>query len=413
MAFSHGEVYNPHGCKCMPRMPGDSCPKVLVAPPHYIQGPNIMPSLGRYVSKLLGCRKVGMLIIPFGRSAWEPGIVEGFKDHGISWDVQTFDGAPSYEAVDHLVGIWEKEGLEALVAVGGGTCGDCAKLVAFKLKVPLVNVSTLAATDAPCSALSIMYTVEGAYRGGEVYPQSPNIVAVDTAVIASAGKRSLVSGFGDAMSTYYEARTCYENPKGLSMLEARPTETAMAIGALCAKMLYENAQEALLAVEAKQPNEALEKVVEANTLLSGLGFESGGLSASHAVAQALSWVHSVHDNLMHGEMVAIGLLTMLTMEDIKGLPGRKDEYRKVAEFFSKVGLPVCLKHAFFDPNDQKAIDTFTRVTLDQWFCHNEPFPVSEDLILQSVMEADKKGKAIVSELGDAAYRAIHGGLSKI
>lgn len=37
----------------------------------------------------------------------------------------------------------------------------------------------------------------------------------------------------------------------------------------------------------------------------------------------------------------------------------------------------------------------------------------QDLILQSVMEADKKGKAIVSELGDAAYRAIHGGLSKI
>ena len=28
----------------------------------------------------------------------------------------------------------------------------------------------------------------------------------------------------------------------------------------CRKMLYENAQEALLAVEAKQPNEALEKV---------------------------------------------------------------------------------------------------------------------------------------------------------
>lgn len=46
-----------------------------------------------------------------------------------------------------------------------------------------------------------------------VYPQSPNIVVVDTNVIANAPKRSLISGFGDALSTYYEARTCWENPK--------------------------------------------------------------------------------------------------------------------------------------------------------------------------------------------------------
>ena len=33
---------------------------------------------------------------------------------------------------------------------------------------------------------------------------------------------------------------------------------------------------------------ALEKVVEANTLLSGLGFESGGLAAAHAVHNGLT-----------------------------------------------------------------------------------------------------------------------------
>ena len=381
---------------------------MLVAPPHYIQGPGIMSSVGRYTSKLCGgCDRVGLLNIPFGETAWSPQICKDFEDHGISVDSQVFGGIPSYEEVQRLVDKWKQAGVKAVVAVGGGTCGDAAKLAAHRLNVPVVNVSTLAATDAPCSALSIMYSEGGAYLGGETYPQSPNVVVVDTEIIAGAGKRSLVSGFGDAMSTFYEARTCCENPNALSMLEARPTQTALAIGSLCAKILYENALEAVKAVEAKVPDESLEKVVEANTLLSGIGFESGGLAASHAIAQGMSWVKSVHDNMMHGEMVAIGLLTMLTMEERQGLPGRKEEYRQVAEFFSKVGLPVCLKHVCLDPKDSEGMELFLKSVLDQWFCHNEPFLVTKDLVLQSLLEADQKGQAIVQELGDEAYRAIH------
>lgn len=71
------------------------------------------------------------------------------------------------------------------------------------------------------------------------------------------------------------------------MLEARPTATAYAIGEKSAQMLYDNAMEAMKACDTKQPSEALEMVVEANTLLSGIGFESGGLAGSHAVAQVL------------------------------------------------------------------------------------------------------------------------------
>ena len=78
----------------------------------------------------------------------------------------------------------------------------------------------------------------------------------------------------------------------------------------------------------------MERVVEANTLLSGLGFESGGLAAAHAVAQALTVVPDMHLNRLHGEMVAIGLLTQLILET------KADEARRVAQFFVKVGLPV-------------------------------------------------------------------------
>lgn len=50
---------------------------------------------------------------------------------------------------------------------------------------------------------------------------------------------------------------------------------------------------------------ALEHIVEANTLLSGLGFESGGLAAAYAIDNGLTILPATH-NYYHGEKVAVG-----------------------------------------------------------------------------------------------------------
>lgn len=387
------------------------CPKVFLSPPHYIQGPKVLASLGRYTSKLLSAKKVGVLIPEMLKDLFGDTITKSLKDANIEVKWANFGNIPSREEIGRLVEEWKDEKLDAVLAVGGGSCGDCGKGVAFHLSTHCVIVSTQAATDAPCSALSIIYTPEGAYEGGWVYPQSPNIVVVDTDVILNAPIRSLVSGFGDALSTYYEARTCWENPTALSMCEARPTATAFAIGKQSAEMLYANADKAMQAVAKKDSSPegmaALESVVEANTLLSGIGFESGGLAASHAVAQALSWIPSVHHHHLHGEMVSMGLLTMLCLEQTAGLPGRKEELQQVGEFLVKVGLPVTWEQVHFDPTDQASIDTFMDKTMEQWFCHNEPFPVTKDLIMDAWKAADAYGKTLVAKHGDAPYKKIH------
>lgn len=48
--------------------------------------------------------------------------------------------------------------------------------------------------------------------------------------------------------------------------------------------------------------QALERVVEANTLLSGLGFESGGLAVAHALHSGLTAAARSHE-FLHGEKV--------------------------------------------------------------------------------------------------------------
>jgi glycerol dehydrogenase len=112
-------------------------------------------------------------------------------------------------------------------------------------------------------------------------------VLVDTQVIAQGPRRLLVAGMGDALATWFEARTCLaghvKNIRG-----GASTQSALALAELCYRMLLEDGADALRGVQAQVVTPALERLVEANTLLSGLGFESSGLAAAHAVHNGLT-----------------------------------------------------------------------------------------------------------------------------
>ena len=58
---------------------------------------------------------------------------------------------------------------------------------------------------------------------------------------------------------------------------------------------------------------AVEAIVEANTLLSGLGFESGGLAGAHSVHNGFTVLEASHHKL-HGQKVAFGTIAQLVME---------------------------------------------------------------------------------------------------
>ena len=64
--------------------------------------------------------------------------------------------------------------------------------------------------------------------------------------------------------------------------------TAYALARLCYETVRDWGVAARTACEAGVVTPALERVVEANTLLSGLGFESGGLGAAHSIHNGLT-----------------------------------------------------------------------------------------------------------------------------
>jgi len=382
--------------------PARYSPRVLIAPQRYIQGKGVLDQVGRFLSVVPSTRPA-LLISERGLKRLGRGLFQSLGRVRVKPVTRVFAGECSDEEIKRHVAQLRGHGVDALIAVGGGKCLDAGKCVAHCLAVPAVICPTLASTDAPCSAVSVMYTPEGSFDRPWFFPNGPALVVVDTGVVVRAPVRYLVSGMGDAMSTFYEARTCFRNPGARTMIGARPTAAAVAIAELGARLLFENGVRALEAAAALKVNEAVENVVETNTLLSGIGFESGGLAAAHGVAQVMPMIPYLHKNYLHGEMVAMGLLTHLCLE---GQPG---EARRIAEFFAEVGLPVHLGHLSLsaDRHDRE-LDGIVREALKIFFVHNEPFKVTAQKLKRALVQAHRLGMEVSREMGDEAYRRLHG-----
>ena len=376
-------------------------PRVLMAPNRYIQGQGVLLNLGRYL-KVVPSNQPAILISERGRKELGEIINESLSARGITPTFEIFNGECSLSEIERITNKLVALGkIDSLVAVGGGKCVDAGKSVAYRLKLPSIICPSLASNDAPCSALSVLYTEEGVSEGAEFFPWSPALVIVDTGIVARAPARYLVSGMGDAMATWYEADTCFRNFKARNTVGARPTLAARAIGELCANTLFEYGVSSVESVSRSISDEALERVVEANTLLSGIGFESGGLAGAHAVAQSYTVIPQIQANYLHGEMVAMGLLVQLSLEE------RQLECEKVATFFSQVGLPVNLLQLGLEVEIEQALDGVVRAALDSSIIGNEPVELNHSILMEACLSAHNIGLKIAKDQGDAAFKDLH------
>ena len=274
-----------------------------------------------------------------------------------------------------------------IVGAGGGKVLDTARAAAAGLGLPVVNCPTVASSDAPCSASSVIYTDEGVFQEYRFYRKNPDLVLVDTEVIAQAPPRLLVAGMGDALATWFEARTCVAGHVK-NMRGGGSTNSAAALAELCYRTLLEDGAAALRAVQTKVVTPALERLVEANTLLSGLGFESSGLAAAHAVHNGLTVAPGTH-HYLHGEKVAFGLLVQLVME---GAPRATVE--QVLGFSTEVGLPITLAEVGLSELPRDLLTQIARrATAPGETIHNEPFEVTPDMVADAILAADALGRA--------------------
>ena len=277
-------------------------------------------------------------------------------------------------------------GARIIVGAGGGKVLDTARAVAADLMLPVVNCPTIASSDAPCSALSVVYTDEGVFSEYRIYRRNPDLVLVDTDVIAKSPARFLTAGMGDALATWFEAKACAASGVK-NMRGGASTISALALAELCYKTLLADGAAALRAVAAREATPALERLVEANTLLSGLGFESSGLAAAHAIHNGLTTTPATH-SYMHGEKVAFGVLAQLMLEN---QPGNVIE--EVLSFSASVGLPLTFADIGMpDPAPEILEQIAQRSIAPGETIHNEPFSVSSKSVVDALRAANSAGE---------------------
>ena len=368
--------------------------KAFICPTKYVQGEDEILNLGYFV-ETFGDSAL-LIAHPDDVKRVQEKLKRTAEKFNIRFVESGFCGECSRREVARLQELAKESKCTCTIGLGGGKAIDTAKCVAEGEN--LIVVPTIAATDAPTSHSAVLYTPEGAFDDYAYFKQSPSVILIDTTVIAHAPVRFLVSGMGDALSTFFEARANVQSyskvnaglPCGFRegvCGEARGTKAAFALASLCYESLLEDGWKAKIACENHVVTESLEKIIETNILLSGLGFESGGLAAVHAIHDGLTILEGTH-KYFHGEKVAFGTIAQLTLENAP-----MEEIEEVLDFCLSIGLPVCLEDIGVDHiTEEELYQVAEKACIPEESIYAMPFPITVEKVAAAITLADSIGK---------------------
>lgn len=356
---------------------------IFGSPRRYLQGPGAIARLGEEVAKL-GKRAVLVADDHVTRLIGESAD-RGCRAAGVTLTTVRFGGEITRAEVDRLeAASWEGRP-EVVIAAGGGKTIDAGKSLSGRLGARLVTVPTIASNDSPTSHIIVVYDENHKLVGVDRLAANPDLVLVDTAIIAKAPARLLSAGIGDALVKQFEVEQCFRKG-GTNMFGGRPPLTALALARACYATIRADSVAALAAVKRGEPDEALERVVEASVLMSGLSFESGGLSICHAMTRGLSAVKGPADAL-HGLQVAYGLLVQLELE------GRAQSViDDMRGFFRATGLPGSLAELGFSGGDAE-IALMAELTAEAPHMKHFERPLAPAEIVAAIEAVETRAKA--------------------
>ncbi len=353
--------------------------RTLTTPGKFILGRNALAHLADYLIPY----GENILLIALPEDAERvDGALQIARDRGVELTLESFHGECSMAEIQRITQANREGGYQAVIGLGGGKAIDTAKAVSSRLELPLIVIPTIASTDAPCSAMAIVYDENHVMVCAEFLQKSPDIVLVDSEVIAKAPTKFLVAGFGDALATYYEARACVQSG-AKNYVNGITTQAAWALAQLCRDILLRDSAKALSACKNNVVTTALENVIEANLYLSCIGFESVGCAAAHALHNAMTVLEETHA-ASHGEKVAIGLLVQLILEDAPD-----EEMKLVLDYFNMVGLPVKLSQIGLENATEAQFRRVAQKVLSKKnSILNHPFEITEDMIVDAFQMVD-------------------------
>ena len=223
-----------------------------------------------------------------------------------------------------------------IIGVGGGKALDSAKLLAHQCQIPIVTIPTSAATCAAWTALSNIYSEQGAFQYDVTLARCPDLLILDYGLIQTAPQRTLVAGIGDAIAKWYEASVSSGHSEQTMII------SAVQQARILRDILFQKSAIALIEPGSETWQEVTDAVVLLAGVIGGIGGAQCRTVAAHAVHNGLTHLLATHGTL-HGEKVAYGILVQLRLEEmLQNNQLAASARQQLLKFYGEIGLPQTL-----------------------------------------------------------------------
>ncbi|NJL49189.1 MAG: iron-containing alcohol dehydrogenase family protein [Leptolyngbyaceae cyanobacterium SM2_5_2] len=358
-------------------MTAQPLPTLAIAPAQVVRGEGILATQTAAIAALgqrplvVGSTHSLELVKPW---------IDGLGTAGLTAQAVPYGTDCSEAALAHLQSAAIAHQADCVIGVGGGKALDTAKLLAFQLGCPVVTIPTSGATCAAWTALSNVYSDQGAFRYDVALPRCPDLLILDYALVRIAPRRTLVAGIGDGLAKWYEA----------SVSSGASEQTLIIAAVQQARVLRDILFQKTPAALRHWGGPDWREVVDATVLLAGVVGGLGGAQcrtvAAHAVHNGLTQLTACHGTL-HGEKVAYGILVQLRLEEMGGKATLATTARQqLIQFYRATGLPKSLADLGLAnatlADLQRAAEFACREGSD---IHHLPFTVSPDALMAAMV----------------------------
>ncbi|MGV6874095.1 glycerol dehydrogenase [Pseudochelatococcus sp. B33] len=345
------------------------------APRRYVQGADIIDTIGAEL-KAIGHSAVLLTDARVGGIVGDR-VAQSAAAADVAVTPLNFAGEITYAEIARLAGEARDKGFDIVIGAGGGKTIDTGKILSREIGAKFVSLPTVASNDSPTSHIAVIYDENHKLVGVEKNRGNPELVFVDTAIIAKAPLTLLSAGVGDALVKCFEVEQCIASG-GQNVFGARSPLSALALAQACYRTVRAHTAKAFEAARRGEPDDDFEALVEAAVLMSGLAFESGGLSVSHGMTRGLSAVPAIA-NALHGHQVAYGLLVQLVLEK------RDDAFlADIRDFYKTAELPLKLADLGLEKGSNSALGIIADASAGAAHMKKFIYPVTAEGILAAI-----------------------------
>ncbi len=314
-------------------------------------------------------------------------ILIDLKNHNLNVNSANLQFDCCFEDISRIKNIVLENNHDSVIAAGGGKVLDSGKYIAESLNIPCITVPLSASTCAGWTALSNIYTKNGQFIKDVALGACPKILVFDHKFIKTAPPRTLASGIADALAKWYESSITS------STIDDGLVQQAIQISRVLRDQLLIDGEKAFKGDFEINPSwrNTIEACGLTAGLVGGIGGEKCRTAAAHAIHNAITQIITPN-KFLHGEIVGVGLLLQLRLEEMKNNNKLADQsIKQLLVLMKELNLPTTIAQLgidIFEKNNLEKIADFT--CRDESEIHFLPFEIHKKDIVQVIANFEQQ-----------------------